>query len=356
MSCREKSKSKIPILTSVTHRPLTDEATLRKVLNVDFGLHSIVEMQPLESYDDRNYAVRLESGVRYTLKCHNGVETDNMSVLEAQDAIMHHLDRHGCVCPVPIGSVVFKEFPMTGSPDKRRTFAIRLLSWVDGVPLSSLTPTAALVKSSGEFFAGICKALDTFDHNGAHRFHQWDLSQTDAIQSLISVALPDEHRAELVRGVIQDFERFIKPQLPKFRHGVLQADFNDANIIIEQNRVHGVIDFGDIVYSARVNDVAIATAYAMLSSFGQKDPLGAARLFLQPFCALYPLQEIEIEHLYTLICCRLAISCTLGAYSYQQQPENTYLLLHAQPAWDVLTYLRQADRQELKRQLQSFAS
>ena len=43
----------------------------------------------------------------------------------------------------------------------------------------------------------------------------------------------------------------------------MQGDFNDANIIMktENNKatdeVYGVIDFGDMVYSCLVNDVAI---------------------------------------------------------------------------------------------------
>ena len=40
-----------------------------------------------------------------------------------------------------------------------------------------------------------------------------------------------------------------------------------------------------------------------------------------------------------LISSRLACSVTLGAYSYQQNPENEYLLLHAQPAWNALGLL-----------------
>lgn len=48
--------------------------------------------------------------------------------------------------------------------------------------------------------------------------------------------------------------------------GLLQADFNDANIIVrrgEDGIPHptAVIDFGDAVHSWRVNDVAIAMAY-----------------------------------------------------------------------------------------------
>ena len=40
-----------------------------------------------------------------------------------------------------------------------------------------------------------------------------------------------------------------------------------------------------------------------------------------------------------LIACRLACSVTLGAFSFQQNPTNTYLLLHSEPAWKALETL-----------------
>ena len=50
------------------------------------------------------------------------------------------------------------------------------------------------------------------------------------------------------------------------------SDFNDANIIVDSGDVEtvvGVIDFGDSVASWRVNDVAVAMAYATVSAFGK---------------------------------------------------------------------------------------
>ena len=46
-----------------------------------------------------------------------------------------------------------------------------------------------------------------------------------------------------------------------------------------------------------------------------------------------------MKYLRLLAACRLAISVTLGAYSYQLQPECTYLLLHSEPGWKSLDAL-----------------
>lgn len=78
-------------------------------------------------------------------------------------------------------------------------------------------------------------------------------------------------------------------------------------------------------------------AYAMLSVYAKNGrSISAAAAMLRGYNSVCPLTEVERKHLILLIACRLSCSVTLGAYSYQQNPENEYLLLHAVPAWDTL--------------------
>jgi hypothetical protein len=78
-------------------------------------------------------------------------------------------------------------------------------------------------------------------------------------------------------------------------------------------------------------------AYAMLSTYGKDNrSLSAAAGILRGYNAVYRLTPLERKHLVLLVACRLACSCTLGAYSIQQNPANKYLLLHAEPAWKAL--------------------
>ena len=67
-----------------------------------------------------------------------------------------------------------------------------------------------------------------------------------------------------------------------------------------------------------------------------------------------PSTEDERRHLVLLVACRLSCSATLGAYSYQQNPENEYLLLHATPCCDTLDLIWGTDpvrRQEMMESL-----
>jgi inosine triphosphate pyrophosphatase len=77
--------------------------------------------------------------------------------------------------------------------------------------------------------------------------------------------------------------------------------------------------------------------YALMTVYGKRGrSIAAAAAMLRGYSQVYPIDDLELQHLQLLISCRLACSATIGAFSYQQDPENHYLLLHAQPAWNAL--------------------
>lgn len=89
--------------------------------------------------------------------------------------------------------------------------------------------------------------------------------------------------------------------------------------------------------SWRVLDLSVAMAYAMLTSYGKNNRgISAAAALLRGYNSVCPLSTEERKHLVLLIACRLSCSVTLGAYSYDKNPENEYLLLHATPGWNAL--------------------
>jgi hypothetical protein len=84
-------------------------------------------------------------------------------------------------------------------------------------------------------------------------------------------------------------------------------------------------------------DLSVAMAYAMLTVYGKQNrSLSAAAAILRGYHSVCPLSKEERTHLLLLMACRLSCSVTLGAYSYQQNPGNTYLLIHSVPAWQAL--------------------
>eukprot|EP00656_Telonema_subtile_P017847 TRINITY_DN19625_c0_g1_i2.p1 TRINITY_DN19625_c0_g1~~TRINITY_DN19625_c0_g1_i2.p1 ORF type:complete len:273 (+),score=67.64 TRINITY_DN19625_c0_g1_i2:167-985(+) len=240
--------------------------------------------------------------------------------------------------------------------------AVRLLTWVDGVPMSKLQqPHLMLYHSAGQYLANLTRKLEHFDHHAAHRVHSWDILNTPALRGFVE-AIPDRERRTVVEQVIDEFER-IQDFQREVPWQVLHADFNNANVVLREREfskeestkweVHGVLDVGDMVYSCRVNDLAIGIAYMLITCMTEPedntihhpypassvapDPLDAAAYFYGGYASQLGLTSKEKEVLHTLVACRLASSYTFGMYSSAQDPHNEYLLLHALPAYDALS-------------------
>mmetsp|Transcript_16908 Transcript_16908/g.41720 ORF Transcript_16908/g.41720 Transcript_16908/m.41720 type:complete len:438 (-) Transcript_16908:45-1358(-) len=367
----------------------------------------------LNSYDDRNFRVRVTNGAthtQYTLKVHNGVESQMPQLLAAQSGIMRHLNSHGVPAPMPVrptattaagtastgqsdtvpvdanqsesvlpetipasdgqsestadASAVkldapagdrdcdweFLELPLTGGggAETHRRHAVRVLTWVHGEiaeQSSRVVHTPAFMRSIGAFIGDVSTALESFHHVGAERWHLWDNANVLSVRQLAH-AVDDLANRATVEQVLIDFETKVLPVAGGLRKGVLQNDANDQNIVVQVGDASGecipvgLLDFGDMLVSWRVNDIAISLAYFML---GKEDPVGDAAMMLAGFESTFPLTANERRLLPTLIATRLVCSCVCGAYSAAADPANqTYLLLTQKPGWAALSAIRTA--------------
>src|SRR5678815_5978728 len=87
----------------------------------------------------------------------------------------------------------------------------------------------------------------------------------------------------------------VLPYISSLRHIYAHHDANDTNILVKDNKVCGLIDFSDMVYTALVNNLAVACTYAMMN---HQAPLHAATLVVQGYHKAYPLTEQEVDMLY----------------------------------------------------------
>ncbi|GMH91554.1 hypothetical protein TL16_g12090 [Triparma laevis f. inornata] len=304
----------------------------------------------LDSYDDENFLLSHTTSTnittKYLVKVHNGVESESASIIDYQNKIMLHLNgADGITTTTPLtcdsGDLcVTTPLPVQSPSHSPSPLCVRLLTYIEGTPMAYKNVTADLLHDAGEYLANVDSSLDNFDHPAAKRFHAWDQRNTTSLREFVQYIQTQERQA-MISDIIDVFEKTVLVDDEKLRKGVLQSDFNDANIILDgSDKLAGVIDFGDSVYSWRVLDLSVAMAYAMLSSYGKTcHSLAAASSFLRGFNSKYPLDAVEKKHLRVLVACRLACSATLGAYSYSQDPSNKYLLLHAEPCWNALEML-----------------
>ena len=136
-----------------------------------------------------------------------------------------------------------------------------------------------------------------------------------------SVALvADEAMQTLVADVAarvraRDGERFAR-----LRRAAVHNDPNDYNVLVEAGTIAGLLDFGDIVHSFAIADLAIAIAYAVLD---KRDPLDAAVAVVRGYARTRPLDDDEVAALFGLVLLRLCVSVCIAARQQRQRPERS---------------------------------
>src|SRR5690606_21412083 len=154
-------------------------------------------------------------------------------------------------------------------------------------------------------------ALQGFDHPEAHRLFEWDIAQF--IWTKAHLHLFNNEEKTLVEYFINRFEKS-QDSYSKLRKAVVHNDANDYNIIVSSHlidpKVEALIDYGDDIYTQIINDVAVASAYAIMH---HNDPLEAALAIVEAYHSKFALQKEELIHLYNAIAIRLVISVTKSA-------------------------------------------
>ena len=255
----------------------------------------------LPSERDQNFLVTDDSGQQFVLKIANASES--RSFLEAQNAVMDYLAERVPFCQRVIGEI--SEF---------EGHFVRLVTYLPGVPLAEIKPhTPGLLRDLGQKLGQLSRALADFDHPATHRDFHWDLANGNRVINDYAPLVEDADLRELVLKCRYEPET-------QLRRSVIHGDANDYNVLVdpESMTVSGLIDFGDMVYSYTVGDLAIALAYVVLGE-------GDSREVIVGYTSEFALLNEEREALWPLVRLRLGMSVCIAAHQQRQQPENEYL-------------------------------
>jgi Ser/Thr protein kinase RdoA (MazF antagonist) len=299
------------------------------VLHLRFGLTGV--LAPLPSERDQNFSIETSSGERFVLKIAKSDE--RREVLDLQNSVLAYLGEEVDDLVLPRLKKSSDGAQILEVPDHQgRTYFVRLLSWVDGVPLVQATPhDERVLKSLGCALAKIDKTLQAFAHPAMRRDLHWDLRHAD--RAFRHSALLSTEQETLV----YEFSRgWYDVRWQELRHGVIHGDANDYNVLVRAGQVVSLLDFGDMVHSAVVCDLAIAIAYVMLD---KPDPLSAAGSVVAAYHRVFPLTAAEADALFTLAASRLCMSVCYAALNARQKGSDDYQQVTAAPAWKLIAYL-----------------
>lgn len=294
-----------------------------------YGLQT--KAKPLTGEYEFNYLLTAHDGTKYIFKV-AGAE-NSYEFFDAQVKIIAHLSGSS------ISDKLFSYIPnkqagfitIHDAADKR--YYLRLLTYLPGeFWCNTINHPDALYNDLGNFLGNMDKALEDFAHPAMHRYYVWDISNAaDANRKLHCIK--DHERRRIAGYFLLQFETEVLPVISSLRHAYVHHDANDTNILVKEDNVVGLIDFSDMVYTALINNLAVACTYAIMH---HHDPLHAATLVVKGYHEVYPLTEQEVDMLYYLIAARLCISVTQSAWNASIETNNEHHFISEKPAWELL--------------------
>ena len=296
-----------------------------------YGLHVIAS--PLEGERDANFRLEDKEGRKFVLKVAN--QGESFDSLELQDQVLTRLRVNAPELKTPTVIVSLDEENIATVEIEGTTHLMRLVSWVEGKVAADVPKTFGLLADLGGYLAKLDLALEGLVPSGSHPPLLWDLQNATTLRKDLDFIADPEKRLRVER-VLDQFDGSLKPQLDKLPKAVIHNDANDWNVLVasgNHNKVAGLIDFGDLVYSCRICELAVALPYFL---FDQDDVLTAARTMVAAYNTTYPLTDVELSLLWGLIQVRLATTIVVGEKRASLESDNAYHLISLKPAWELL--------------------
>ncbi|PAJ75102.1 class III aminotransferase [Pseudoalteromonas sp. NBT06-2] len=328
------------------------ESTIQNLVAKYYNL--LVKVKKLPGYIDLNYRLTAQNGKKYILKIANSAEL--FTELDMQNKVMQFIEQN------PIEQY---QFPQVITDIKNQDITIlidtknqprymRLLSFVEGIFYSEHKNINSLHHQQlGSMLGKFNNQLANFDHEASERYLDWDLKNAQQVIESKIHGLSCEIQKQQVKRILSTFIHQFSPFTEKLPLAVIHNDINDYNLLLSNNddnaHIQGVIDFGDMVKSYQINELAIACAYALLDT---KKPLSVIKTVTLAYHQQRALNPSEAWVLFPLICARLATSVCNSAQAIKAEPDNEYLLISAKPAWRAIEKLLKLDAKTIGFELQ----
>ncbi|MEQ1735977.1 MAG: phosphotransferase, partial [Rhodoglobus sp.] len=241
------------------------------------------ELTRLDTERDDSFRVTTADVVSVLKVAH---PSDNVDTISLQVEAMDHAFEAGQ--PVQRGIPTLSGAPLT-IVDGR---IVRMTTWLGGTRMIDAWPDIDQMREAGAALARLSVSLADFEHPGAHRTFPWDLQRLHDLRELLEFS-----PSTAVERTIEHFEREILPRLGEVPHQVIHNDFHPGNVLVDPELpayVVGILDFGDVLYSARIVDVAVSMAYLVTAT---APAWPAVQPFLDGYLSVIRLTDLELEFL-----------------------------------------------------------
>jgi len=296
---------------------------------------------------DELFMVSANKGERFILRLSN--PADDPAVIDLQVSALRWIDSQAPDLPLPgVVPLSNNELVVSIEAGDNPPRTACLTRFLEGPALARTPTTHKQLRNVGASLAKLGLALKDFEHPGAIRELAWNIPQAGSCRAMLpeGSTTSNEPRWDLVRDGLNYFAEHVLGRLEKVRHQVIHADYNPHNILMNPNDtdiVSGILDFGDMVYTALVNDVAIAASYQTAGP----NPLSKVAELVGSYHSVLPLEDDEIGLLYDLIITRLCVAIAITEFRASRYPENReYILKNTGIAWEGLERLSAIRRED----------
>lgn len=302
--------------------PAFSAAEVGAIARRHWGLEG--ELSPLTSERDQNHHLRGPAG-QFMIKIANLAE--GHAVQRMQNRGLRHIESRDPDLPVPRVIATLAGADDVVLPDGH---LVRVLSWLDGVPLHMAAQSPAQSAALARMLARLTLALAGFDDPAAGHVLQWDIKNAAQLAVLLD-DIADETARRLCADVLARFDRNVAPRLGDLRWQVVHSDLNPHNVLVgpaNPEHVAGILDFGDMVRTPLVCDLAVAAAYRI----DRDDPIGSLVGFAAAYHAVHPLTVLERAVYFDLVAARMVTTISIASWRAARYPENAPYILRNFPS------------------------
>ena len=249
------------------------EAELRAWLG-DYSLGQLLELQAIASgVENTNYFVTTSNG-RFVLTLFERLAADELPFYLN---LMAHLARHGIPCPSPVAN---RRNQFLGTLNGKPACIVSRLSGK-----STAMPDNAQCAAIGAMLGQMHIAGQSFSQIMPNpRGAAWRAATAPQVRHFL-----DAEQAALLDSEIPLHAQQNWAALPQ---GAIHADLFRDNVLLEENRVGGLIDFYFACSDALLYDVAITVNDWCMNADGTLD-MARAQTFLRAYHAVRPLLDSE---------------------------------------------------------------
>jgi Ser/Thr protein kinase RdoA (MazF antagonist) len=213
------------------------------------------------------------------------------------------------------------------------------------------------VRGIGAMLARLSMALKDFAHPRQDRLLIWDLQRFHRMRPLLDYA-GDRASESLARRIFDQFDEIARPALPLLTKQVVHGDFSRYNVLVDDEvpgYVRGVIDFGDVVRTAVVFDIAVGMANLLCADPG--DPWDHALQFLGGYLTVRPVADDELAVLAVSAQARLLLRALMARWRAIEDPSRRdYLLSHSETDWSHLALAQAVPEREMTATIRALAN